>query len=86
MTSPATQVEYGNLVCPSHSFLYSLQYRQSVFFAGQLTVLRNIEYFRRFFAAKYQPKGSKAAKHLEYPAATWYDGFRFTAPLSSVRL
>jgi hypothetical protein len=45
--------------------------RQSVFLAGQLTVFRNIDYFRRYFAAKYQPQGKKVAEHVFYPASTW---------------
>eukprot|EP00042_Codosiga_hollandica_P057060 m.837579 g.837579 ORF g.837579 m.837579 type:complete len:1010 (+) comp59489_c0_seq1:48-3077(+) len=37
----------------------------AVYFAGQLTVFRNIEYFRKFFTARYSWEG-KATIHLAY--------------------
>jgi hypothetical protein len=42
----------------------SLQYAPGIFLAGQLTVLSNIDYFRRFFAASFKPENSSESRIL----------------------
>jgi hypothetical protein len=54
---------------------------QSTFLSGQLAVFRNIDYFRRFFAATFMPKNSivpERKMYMMYP-----DGKRFECFSSS---